>query len=219
MSKNRLKAAIFDLDGTLLDSMGVWFQVDRNFLLRRGIEMPADYSHTIAPMGFPLAAKYTKERFSLPETEGEIMTEWHEMAVSAYANDVPAKPHAIEYLHHLISNGIPVAAATASQPEFYIPALRRLSMLDLFSSVTEISEVARGKGHPDVYLRAAERLGMHPHDCAVFEDIPAGILGAKAGGFFTVSVYDPHCKSTEEMKQMADMHIDSFAELLANDIF
>ncbi len=214
-----LNAAIFDLDGTLLDSMGVWVKVDRDFLLRRGIEMPPDYSQAIAPIGFPAAANYTKERFSLPETEEEIMAEWHTMAVSAYEHDVMAKPDAIAYLDALQKKGIPIAAATASQPEFYLPALHRLDMTKYFSSITEIAEVKKGKGHPDVYLRAAEKLGASPAACAVFEDILTGVRAAKQGGFFAVSVYDAHNTALSETVATADLHITSYRELLENDIF
>lgn len=219
MSQRKPKAAIFDLDGTLLDSMGVWLWVDQEFLLRRGIEMPSDYSAIIAPIGFPAAAQYTKERFSLPETEEEIMAEWRSMAISAYEHDVMAKPDAIAYLKHLIQKGVPIAAATASRPEFYVPALKRLCMYELFSSITEIAEVKHGKGHPDVYLRAAEKLGVSPTECAVFEDIYTGVKAAKEGGFITVAVYDKHHTDTKESKAIADYHINAYIELLENDIF
>ncbi|MBQ7982619.1 MAG: HAD family phosphatase, partial [Clostridia bacterium] len=89
----RKRAAIFDLDGTLLDSMGVWLEVDEIFLSRRGIALPDDYAQAISPMGFPAAAEYTKRRFCLPEDEAAIMAEWHDLAVDAYAHRVPLKPY------------------------------------------------------------------------------------------------------------------------------
>ena len=213
------KAAIFDLDGTLLDSMGVWQEVDRVFLERRGIPLPDDYAAAIAPMGFPAAAEYTKKRFSLPEDEETIMTEWHTLAVDAYANEVGLKHGVLEYLSSLRRRRIPFAAATASQAEFYLPALRRLGIADWFSSVTEISEVSRGKGNPDIYLRAAEKLGYAVEDCAVFEDIVPGVRGATAGGFYTVAVYDEHCANPELLQAICDRYIYSFSELLSDDIF
>ena len=215
-----LTAAIFDLDGTLLDSMGMWYDVDVEFLARRGIPMPPDYSAIIAPMGFPGAAHYTKERFSLPETEEAIMDEWHAMALDAYTLHIGEKPYAHDYLAFLHEKGIPCAAATASHREYWEPALKRLGMLPYFSSVTEVREVSRGKGFPDIYLRAAEKLGVSsPASCAVFEDIVAGVTGARAGGFYTVGVHDEHNRGTEELPFLCDRYIRSFSELLEDDIF
>ena len=213
------KAAIFDLDGTLLDSMGVWLEVDRVFLARRGIALPDDYAEAISPMGFPAAAAYTKKRFALPEDEETIMAEWHVLAVDAYANHVALKHGVLDYLTSLRRRGIPFAAATASQAVFYLPALRRLGIADWFSSITEISEVSRGKGNPDIYLRAAEKLGVAVEDCAVFEDIVPGVRGALAGGFYTVAVYDVHCVNRELLRAICDRYIYSFSELLSDDVF
>ena len=213
------KAAIFDLDGTLLDSMGVWLEVDRVFLARRGIALPDDYAEAISPMGFPAAAAYTKKRFALPEDEETIMAEWHALAVDAYANHVALKHGVLDYLTSLRRRGIPFAAATASQAVFYLPALRRLGIADWFSSITEISEVSRGKGNPDIYLRAAEKLGVAVEDCAVFEDIVPGVRGALAGGFYTVAVYDDHCVNRELLRAICDRYIYSFSELLSDDVF
>lgn len=213
------RAAIFDLDGTLLDSMDVWLEVDRIFLARRGLQLPDDYAAAISPMGFPAAAAYTKNRFSLPEDESAIMAEWHALAVDAYAHRVELKPYALDYLHSLRKRRIPLAAATASQAVFYMPALRRLGIDTWFSSITEISEVSRGKGHPDIYLRAAEKLGCTPMQCVVFEDILPGIRGASAGGFYTVGVRDDHSSDQTLLRALADRYIEDYRELLINDVF
>ena len=213
------KAAIFDLDGTLLDSMGVWYEVDERFLARRGIALPDDYAEAVSPLGFPAAAAYTKERFALPEDEASIMAEWHALAVDAYAHRVELKPYARDYLEYLQNKQIPIAAATASQAVFYKPALLRLGIWDVFSSVTEISEVSRGKGNPDIYLRAAEKLGYRAEDCVVFEDILPGIRGALAGGFYTVAVYDPYNPSRDMIRAVSDLYIESFAELFPLELF
>lgn len=217
--KKFLRAAIFDLDGTLLDSMGLWQDVDREFFGKRGIVMPEDYSTVVAPMGFPAAAAYTKRHFGLPDDEASIMAEWNAMAMEAYALHVDAKPFAYEYLSFLAEKGIAVCAATASHTEFWEPALVRLGLLPFFSSVTEIKEVSRGKGFPDIYLRASEKLGIPPEACAVFEDIPEGVRGARAGGFYTVGVYDAHNGCEDTLSALCDRYIHSFSELIAEDVF
>ena len=219
MKERILKAAIFDLDGTLLDSMGLWQEVDRTFFERRGIVMPLDYGSTIAPMGFPAAAAYTKRIFSLSETEDEIISEWNALALDAYAHRVEEKPFVLEYLHRLEEKKIPIAAATASHREYWEPALRRCGLYPMFQSFTEIREVSRGKGFPDIYLEASRKLGLPAQQCAVFEDITAGVRGALKGGFYTVGVYDDHHSNEEELRTISHRFIRSFEELLTEDIF
>lgn len=218
--QRKKKAAIFDLDGTLLDSMHVWHEVDEIFLARRNIALPADYAEALAPMGFAAAAVYTKNRFALPETESAIIAEWNALATEAYETRVPLKPYAKEYLVSLQKRHIPISAATASLPQFYMPALKRLGIWSCFSSITELSEVSHGKGSPDIYVRAAEKMGHSPEDCVVFEDIVPGIRGAAAGGFYTVAVYDDAQTANKDLLcAISDRSISSFAEMLADDLF
>ena len=98
----RFRAALFDMDGTLIDSMGVWAHVDEVFFMRRGIPLPEDYARSIAGLSFRQTGEYTKARFQLPESVDDILREWHELCESAYVNDVPLKPHAAEYLKKLL---------------------------------------------------------------------------------------------------------------------
>ena len=194
----QFQGAIFDLDGTLLDSMGVWEDIDRAFLGRRGIPVPPDYMDKVAALSFPAAAVYTIERFALPETPETLMEEWSSMARDAYAHRVK------------------LAVATASSEELFIPALKRSGVYHLFDAFTTLKEVARGKGFPDIYLRAAEKLGLEPGVCAVFEDLAAGIAGAKAGGFWAVGVYDEHAAADRDrIIGMADAYLASLEEARA----
>ena len=104
------KGAIFDLDGTLLDSMRVWDDIDIAFLKKRGLEVPPDYQEAITPLGFLEAARYTIRRFGFPETPEELIQEWHQMAVDAYTYEVELKDGAAEYLRYLKEKGIRLVA-------------------------------------------------------------------------------------------------------------
>ena len=104
------KGAIFDLDGTLLDSMWVWDDIDVAFLKKRGLEVPPDYQEAITPLGFLEAARYTIRRFGFPETPEELIQEWHQMAVDAYTYEVELKDGAAEYLRYLKEKGIRLVA-------------------------------------------------------------------------------------------------------------
>jgi len=213
MNRPCFKGAIFDLDGTLWDSMDVWENVDRAFLGKRGIALPDDYMQIITTLSFRAAADYTIERFGLNERPEDLMQEWHDMAMDAYHNHVPLKEGAKEYLYWLKDQGVLLGVATAAEDELFIPALKRCGMYDLFDHITTLKEVKRGKGFPDIYEKAAEKMGLNPCECVVFEDIAAGIRGAKSGGFMAVGIYDDHAVDDhEEMKQRADAFLMSFNE-------
>lgn len=213
MQEKNFKGAIFDLDGTLIDSMGVWKQIDVDFLGKRGLTVPADYLDAITPMGFEAAADYTIARFGFPETRDEIIREWYDMAIYAYSNTVPLKKGAMEYLKMLKQQNIKMAVATASDKQLVIPALTNNGVIDMFDNITTIQEVPRGKGFPDVYDKAAERMGVNPAECIVFEDILAGINGAHMGGYRAVAIYDEHSvEPAEVMKENADAYIMDFRD-------
>lgn len=159
MDDNHGKAAIFDLDGTLLDSMGVWDQVDIDFLAKRGIEVPADYMGKVAAMQFRQIAEYTIARFGLPDTPEALMQEWDDMARVAYSTVVEAKPHAVEYLSYLKRSGAKLAVATSLPPALREPAMKHVGIFDYFDQIVSVDDANNvGKDRPDVFLLAAGRL-------------------------------------------------------------
>lgn len=185
------KAAIFDLDGTLLDSMGVWDQVDIDFLGKRGIEVPTDYMIKVSSMQFQQIAEYTIARFGLKDTPEELMQEWDDMARVAYSTTVEAKPGALDYLRDLKSAGVKMGVATSLPPQLREPALRHVGMLGMFDDIVSVDDANDvGKDQPDVYLLTAERLGAKPADCTVFEDLLVGIKSAKSVGMKVWAMHD-----------------------------
>lgn len=209
------KAAIFDMDGTLIDSMGVWQQIDRQFLHRRGFDLPQDYMEAVKVLDYAKAADYTVKRFGLNESPQDIMDEWHAMAVDAYSHHILLKPGAKELLQSMLSHGLKVGLATASAKGLYQPVLKSNRVYDCFHAFCTTSEAGKGKGHPEVYLLCAQRLGVAPKDCIVFEDVLAGIRGAKAAGMRAVGVYDSHSAyESDQIRALADGYVDSLEQLI-----
>lgn len=207
---DHIRGAIFDLDGTLLDSLNAWADVDRRFFAKRGIPLPPDYYDGIKTLDLHGAAVYTKRRFGLPDSHEELMREWQDMIKEEYALRIGMKAGAAEYVRSLHSRGIALGVATSSSPELFLPTLERFGLDGLFSAYALTSKV-RGKEFPDVYLLAAEKLGVPPQCCAVFEDILPGIRSAKSAGFFTVAVLDAGSEADfPALRAEADEAIETF---------
>ncbi len=210
------KAAIFDLDGTLFDSMPFWNGIDERFLKGKGIEeVPEDYLLAIAHLGAEETARYTKERFGLKESPEEMMKEWYDEALLFYKNDVEFKDGAYDYLKGLHDRGVKLAIATASQEDFFMPALIRLGADKFFSACATVNECGKIKEFPDVYELACRKLGVSVAETVVFEDIYTAVCGAKSGGFYTVGVSDSVSLRDEALiRAKADVFITSFTELI-----
>lgn len=210
-----IEGAVFDLDGTLLDSSWVWEKVDEKFLGDRGFQVPDDYVDEISPLGAERAAVYTIERFGLNEDKDDIVREWIEMAKKEYATEVVCKPYAKEFLEELHKLNIKMAVATSSDRELFMKTLEREGILKYFRKIVTVDEVERGKGYPDIYEEAARRIKVNPHKCLVFEDILAGVTGASLGEFNVVAVFDEKSKHNwEKIKSISKYSINDYKELL-----
>jgi len=184
------RAALFDLDGTLIDSHGVWSRIDAEFLHRRGIPVPDDYMKNVSSKRFSEAAVYTIARFSLPDTVEGLCAEWLEMARAEYGTNIFLKPAAGDYLRALKKSGLKLGTVTGLPRVLAEAVLRSNGVYDLFDAHTSADEAPRGKEFPDVYLLAARRLSLAPEQCVVFEDVLACAVSAREAGMTVCAVYD-----------------------------
>lgn len=204
----------FDLDGTLIDSNGIWKQIDRDFLARRNLPYTHEYYEGVAHTALPMAAVFTKEYCHLEESCEEIIAEWMEMSRDAYAK-VPVKPGVRAYLKQCKAEGRRMAIVTSSVPEHCYTALKKLDLEKYFENVTFAQQAGMHKKHPDVWLAAAEKNGVRPEACTVFDDSLAACSGARAAGMRVIGVHDTFFKQDEkEMRTFCDVYIQSFEELL-----
>jgi 16S rRNA pseudouridine516 synthase len=209
------KAVLFDLDGTLVDSMGVWKEIDIEFLGSHGLKLPQNLQQEIEGMSFTETACYFKDRFLLEESVDTIKTIWQDMAMDAYKNQVSLKPGVKEFLAYLKEEGFSMAVASSNAYDLIDAVLTGNRIRKYFPVVVISCEVERGKPAPDVYLEAARRLGVEPSDCLVFEDIVPGILSGKNAGMTTCAVWDAYSADQEDAKRRAaDAYIDHYMELI-----
>ncbi len=210
-----IDAVIFDLDGTLADSMWIWLEIDRDFFASHHMEFP-DYLNTeIEGMGFTETAVYFKETFHLEESIDEIKQIWNDMALQKYRTKTPLKPGALTFLKLLRKRGILTGIATSNSPMLVEEFLDAKELTGYFDAVTTVCDVSRGKPDPEVYLVTAQKLGVPPERCLVFEDVPMGILAGRNAGMRTCGVEDVYAAHLREKKmELADYYIEDFTELL-----
>lgn len=209
-----IKAVIFDLDGTLVDSMWMWKKIDIDFLGRFKIPLPDSLQSEIEGMSFSETAVYFKERFQIPMTLQEIKDCWNQMAMYQYSHEVPLKPGVKEFLSWLKKRGISMGIATSNSRELVTAVTDALHISEYFSVITVGCQVAKGKPAPDVYLLTASLLGEKPENCLVFEDVPAGILAGKRAGMTVWAVDDMYSAAlADEKRDLADAFIGSYREI------
>lgn len=209
-----LKGYIFDLDGTLLDSMPEWIKIYESLFVEHGKTMPDGYLYHVNHLSMSEGAKYTAENTDVGLTEKQIAVFWKEKAQDKYAREIKLKPYAYELLSTLHNRGKLLGIATASNKSNVTPCLVNNDIIKFFHSITSVDEVSRGKDFPDIYLKQCEKFGLRCEDCAVIEDSYVGALSAKTGGFLSVGVYDESGKEhNHELRKNCDLYVDSLKEL------
>lgn len=206
---------IFDLDGTLTDSNGLWLEVDMEFLSRRGLAPTAEYEDAVARSIFPAAAAFTKEYYRLPDEPEAIMAEWEALAARHYRELVPLKPGAEAFLRQCRERGVPMALFTACRPALCAAALERHGLGPYFGHVVYAEELGLEKHDPRCFARLCGLIGARPEDCTLFDDSPSNCAAARAAGMRAVGVCDRfYAGRREELRAASSRCVRSLEELL-----
>ena len=185
------KFAIFDMDGTLVDSMPFWSNLAGEFLQDHGLPQPDEaQQEALKTMTMTESSSYLVNTFALPCTPQQAAEDMNRRMAEHYRNDVPLKPGVREYLMQLKASGVQMCVASATSQPLSEDCLERLGVAELFSFLLSCEVVGAGKNRPDVYDTAAKRMGAAPEETAVYEDALLAVDTARAAGYYVVGVKD-----------------------------
>jgi HAD superfamily hydrolase (TIGR01509 family) len=209
------KNIIFDLDGTLLDSMKTWRNLGQDYLINMGINPPEDLFEIIASMSMHESAVYFQNVFKIELSEDEIISGVKKLIEFKYKNELKLKPYVREYLQKLKNENVTMCIATATPLNMATNALKRNEIIDYFSFISSCDQVGVGKNKPDIFYYAANKLNAKTSDIAVYEDADFALITAKEAGFYTIGVYDEFFQDKrKDIEIISDVYIESFKELL-----
>ena len=209
------KAIIFDLDGTILDSMDAWLNVDKKFLAENEIEYPDGLEEKMKTLGYKDACQVFVDNFKINMTGQQVMDRIRELIEGEYRDIIEIKPFVREYLKLQNEKGIKMCVLTACQHSLAKAALERAGIFEYFDFVVSSDEMEFSKDNPLIFIKCAERLNEAISDIIVFEDALHCIKSAKSAGFKVIGVYDKaNEKDMDKISEYSDMYIKSFEELL-----
>lgn len=204
-----IRGAIFDVDGTLLDSMAIWKDAGARYLKGLGIQAQEDLGKLLFPMSLQEGAAYMKARYDLKLSVSQIIEGVGDTVRDYYFYEAPLKKGAADFLEKLSKKDIPMAVATSSELEHIEAAFKRLNVNQYFQKIFTCSQVGAGKSRPDIYLAASRHLETEPRETYVFEDVLHAIKTADNAGFKTVGVYDRFSESKqEEIRKHSDIYLE-----------
>lgn len=213
-----IKGAIFDLDGTLLDSMFIWDTIGEEYLRSLGKEPHEDLKETFMTLTLEEAAEYYREHYGVTLSVKEIVDGVNAMVEQTYRTKVTLKPGIAEYLAWLKENGVRMCVATVTDRYLVEETLERLGVRHYFLGIFTCAEVGFGKDKPVIYQKALEHLGTEKRDTYVFEDMLFALNTAKTDGFPTVGVYDRHEAHQDDLKELADYYVLDFTDPILKTI-
>lgn len=213
-----IKGAIFDLDGTLLDSMFIWDTIGEDYLRSLGKEPHEDLRQTFMSFTLEEAAEYYREHYGVTLSVKEIVDGVNTMVEDIYRTKVTLKSGVADYLAYLKENKVKMCVATVTDRYLVEETLERLGIRHFFSEIFTCGEVGFGKDKPVIYQKALELLATKKEETYVFEDLPFALKTAKEDGFRTVGIYDMHEASQSELKELADYYVLDFNDPILKTI-
>ena len=214
---DEFKAVLFDLDGTLVDSMWMWHAIDIEYLNRFGLTPPDDLSEAIEGMSYDETAVYFKRRFNIEDSLDKIKADWKEMSREIYCTKIQLKAGVRHFLDYLKNKNIKMSICTSNSYTLAEELLISLDIYKYFDTIVTAGMVGLGKPNPDVYLEAARLLEIPIEKCIVFEDVVQGIMAGKNAGMKVVAVFDEASKNTtDKKKELADYYVESIDEFIEN---
>lgn len=211
---NAMKAAIFDMDGTLIDSMGEWRKLNISFLTGHGITPTADEEAELYAMSGVMAAAYVRDHFGVDTDYSQLLERSTRMMEPVYRTGVPFKPGAAQYVKRLHDRGVKCVVATATPANLALLALNRLGLVSDLDYIFSTDMVGGGKSDPAFYDRLCAMIGEKKEDCVMFEDALYAMRGARAAGLGVIGVTDgTNRHDREAIVALCDRVIDSYDEL------
>ncbi len=206
--------AIFDMDGTLLDSMEKWKNLGRDYLLSLGIQPPDGVDEKVAAMSMREGAEYFRRELGVPGNWEKIVEDLNRMMETAYRRTLLLKPNVREYLKFLREKGTKMCVLTATPVYLANLAFERLKIQEYFEFVMDCDMIGYKKTQPECYLAAAKRLGGAPEQTVVYEDVDFGLETAKKAGFYTVGIYDETMKLRRAyLETICDIYVEKYSDL------
>ncbi len=210
-SKN---AVLYDIDGTVVDSMWIWKQIDIDYFNKCDLAMPDTYQKEIEGLSFYETAAYTRDKYIPWMSIEDLMNDWNDMAFDHYSRDVRAKENVRIFIDHLKMNDFKLGICTSNSATLCNATLKNNGLYDVFDIILTGEGAIAGKPAPDVYLECADKLGVDPSECIVFEDIVNGIIAGNRAGMTTVAVHDDYSLyQWDEKCSLADHYIMSYKEI------
>lgn len=212
-----IKLFLFDLDGTILDSLEIWNNIDLLFFKNHNLIMGEDYHIAIAPLTLEETATYTKNTYKLDIDEEQIMKEWSDLAIKEYAENVNLKKGVKEFLDYLKNKNVHLAIATSCNEEMFKPCLERYGIVSYFEHFYTSQNLKINKSNANFFKEILNEYKIEPDQILFFEDSLASMKCAKSLGFNVVAVMDKKWeKQKEEIIASSDDQIEDFSQFILN---